>query len=213
MLLLTCLIACLATVDDPEVELVSALARRGWIDLAGELCARIEKLPGASLALAEVASARARQEPDAVRAVQELDAAIARLGGKPSLDDRGMAGALHVQKARLLNEPRAWEAVEAYYKGSIAALEKRPDAEDALLDARLELAKAVAARARTIAGDDELRKKLLTEAVRLFVDFQFDTGTRPIAFEALLEEGRARADLREFARAESCFRAVLALKS
>src|SRR5579862_1101462 len=34
--------------DHPEVDLATALARRGWVDLADELCSRLGKLPGAS---------------------------------------------------------------------------------------------------------------------------------------------------------------------
>ncbi|MBV8879422.1 MAG: hypothetical protein JO332_05645 [Planctomycetaceae bacterium] len=209
-----CLILSLAaaTGDPSELELASALARRGWIDLADELCVRIEKLPGASIVLAEVATARARQEPDPAQGAKVLDAAIARLGPTLSLEERAMAGYLRVQKARLLNEPGAWEAAEAFYRDSIGVLSAAPNAEEALLDARLEFAKAMAARARVSPGDETARKKISAEAIRLLLDFQMDTGVRPIAFEAILEEARARADLKDPAGAERCFRSVLALR-
>ena len=219
-MMLSCLLLSLAAAsnDNAEMELASALARRGWIDLADELCVRIEKMPGASIVLAEVAVARARQIPEPALAAKEIDAAVLRMGTTLTADERGMMGVLLVQKARLLGETpeaaKAWEQAEEFYPKSIAALKAMPDSpavEEALLDARLELPKTIAARARLLAGDEVLKKKLLTQAVALYLDFQFDTGTRPIAFEAILEEGRARADLKDYARAERCFRSVLAL--
>jgi tetratricopeptide (TPR) repeat protein len=209
-----------ATPDDPEVELATVLARRGWIDLAVELCVRIEKLPGAVIARAEVASARARKAPDSVSVARELDPAIAALAGLKTLDERGMAGYLRVQKAALLGDSpeavKAWQDAIAFFQGSIAALKAMPDGqavEEALLDARLELPKAMAALARLSAADPASRKQRLDEALRLFLDFQFDTGTRPIAFEAILEEGRVRSEAKDYARAERCFRSVMTLKA
>ncbi|HLY73641.1 MAG TPA: hypothetical protein VKU80_05940 [Planctomycetota bacterium] len=205
--------------DNPQVELASALARRGWVDLADELCERIGKMPGTSVVLAEVASARAGLETDAVNAVEVLDRAIARMGATLTIDERGMAGLLRVQKARLLGggpeAAKAWQVAEDFYRASIAELQNQPAApavEEALLDARLELPKAIAARAREVLGDEALKKKLLDQALSLLLDFQFDTGARPIAFEAILEEGRVREDLRDFARAERRFRSVLEVK-
>src|SRR5579862_3658851 len=193
----TCLLLCLALApgDPSEVELASALARRGWIDLADELCSRIEHLSGASVVLAEVAVARARQQPDPGVAVKVLDAAIARLGTRPTAEETTMAGFLRAEKARRLGDAqeaaKAWEEVEAFYQASIVELQKvpaGPTAEEALLDARLEMAKAMTARARLIVGNDSLRRKLLDQAIHLHLDFQLDTGTRPIAYEAILEE-------------------------
>lgn len=219
-MMLSCLLLCLAAApnDNAEIELASALARRGWVDLADELCVRIEKMPGASVVLAEVAMARARQMPEPAVAAKELEKAVARMGATLTADERGMAGVLRVQKARVLGDTadavKAWQEAEAFYRASIDALKAMPDSpavEEALLDARLELPKSIAARARLVAGDETLKKKLLDQAVALFLDFQFDTGTRPIAYEAILEEGRARADLKDYARAERCFRSVLGL--
>ncbi|MBI3856072.1 MAG: hypothetical protein HY293_10330, partial [Planctomycetes bacterium] len=52
--------------DDPGLDLASALARRGWVELAEELCDRLEKNPAAGAGLplvrAEVAIAKARVE-------------------------------------------------------------------------------------------------------------------------------------------------------
>src|SRR5437763_16477874 len=73
--------------DDHDLDLAAALARRGWVELAEELCDRIEKNPSASagaragvpLVLAEVAISRARVTTDALKAAKDLDAAVARL--------------------------------------------------------------------------------------------------------------------------------------
>jgi len=219
-MMLSCLLLCLAAApnDNADLELTSALARRGWVDLADELCVRIEKMPGASVVLAEVAMARALQMPEPAVAAKELEKAVVRMGTTLTADERGMAGVLRVQKARVLGETpdavKAWQEAIDFYTESIAALKAMPDTPavgEALLDARLELPKTISARARLVAGDEALKKKLFAQAVALFLDFQLDTGTRPITYEAILEEGRARADLKDYARAERCFRSVLAL--
>jgi len=218
MEILAGLLLALAPGDDhPEVDLASALARRGWVDLADELCSRLGKLPGASIARAEAASAHARMAPSPEAAAKEIDRGIAELGSPKTPDEWGMAGSLRVQKAKLLGEsleaPGAWRDAEAFYETSAEALKAMAggkDVEEALLDARLELPKALAAHAR-ITKDEAPRKALLGRAVYLLGEFQFDTGTQPITFEALLEEGRARVDLKDYARAERCLRSVLAL--
>lgn len=209
------LLLCLAP-ENPDMTLASELARRGWVDLATDLCARFEKQPGASVVIAEVSSARARLEPDPARAAAELDGAIARLGAAPTPDERMMAGYLRTQRARLPgDQAKAWVEAERYYRESVEVLSKQtstPAVDEALLDARLELPKTLAGRARSLAETDPARKKLLDEAAKLFVEFQFDGGSRPIVFEAILEEGRVRADLKDHVRAERCFRGVLKLK-
>jgi len=68
MLLATAILLLGMSNGDPDLELATALARRGWVELAEDLCARIEKNPAASpaaragvpMVLAEVAIARAR---------------------------------------------------------------------------------------------------------------------------------------------------------
>jgi tetratricopeptide (TPR) repeat protein len=197
--------------DPPELELASALARRGWVDLADELCSRLETLPGTPLVQAEVASARARQQSDAAAAARTLDEAIRKLGTTLSPEGLLTAGGLRVQKARLLNDPASWEEARAFYGSAVADLEKRAGAGEALLDAKLELAKTTAELARSVVGDEPRKRKRLEEAVHLLLDFQLETGTIPVAFEAVFEEGRARADLKDYARAERCFRSVLAV--
>src|SRR5436190_2368052 len=221
-----------STNGDPDLDLASALARRGWVELAEELCARIEKNPAASpsaragvpMVLAEVAVAKARVELDVLKATKELETAIERLDRPkqvPTLDERGMIGWLHVQKAKLLSAAaqddaarrpsavNAWEGAVAFYRASLAALEKMPGGravDEAILDAHLEIPKALASQARVPSIDPALRRKLLEESVQGFSDFQLSMAPAPILLEALLEEGRSRADLDDFVRAERCFR-------
>jgi tetratricopeptide (TPR) repeat protein len=218
---------------DPDLELASALARRGWVELAEELCARIEKNPAASpasraglpMVLAEVAVAKARMELDVLKATKELETAIERFNRPkqaPTLDERGMIGWLHVQRARILSAAaqddaarrpgaiNAWERTAAYYRASLAELEKMPPGqavEEAMLDAHLEIPKALGAQARVPSIEPALRGKLLEESVRLLSEFQWSM-LQPIQLEALLEEGRSRADLDDLVRAERCFREV-----
>jgi tetratricopeptide (TPR) repeat protein len=223
----------LSSNGDPDLELASALARRGWVELAEELCARIEKNPAASpaaraglpMALAEVAVAKARVELDVQKATTELETAIERFNRPsqaPTLDERGMIGWLHVQRARILSAAaqddaarrpfamNAWERTAAYYRASLAELDKMPTSravEEAMLDARLEIPKALGAQARVPSVDAALRRKLLEESVRLLSEFQLTTTSlQPVQLEALLEEGRSRADLEDLVRAERCFR-------
>src|SRR5690348_9675276 len=113
MSILFALVFAVAANDDHELDLAAALARRGWVELAEEICDRIEKSPSATaaaragvpLVLAEVAISRAKRTSDVLQAVQGLDAAVVRLRKPkrmPTLDERGMIGWLHVQKGRLL---------------------------------------------------------------------------------------------------------------
>jgi tetratricopeptide (TPR) repeat protein len=233
------LLLALTSSGDPDLELASALARRGWVELAEELCDRIEKNPAASAAaragvpmvLAEVAVARARVELDVLKANKELEVAIERFNRpnqSPTLDERGMIGWLHVQRAKILSSAAtddparrptatsAWEKTAAFYRASLAELEKMPAnraVEEAMLDARLELPKALAAQARVPGIDPALRRKLLDESVRGFSDVQFAVSLQPILLEALLEEGRSRLDLEDYPRAERCFRELLKMKA
>lgn len=215
--------------DESQLDLAGALARRGWVDLAEEMCTRIEKNPpaGLPLVLAELSAAKARRETDVTRAVAELAAGIARLRSQPSIEARGMLGWLLTQRAKLLtgaaeDDPafraealKAWEAVETSYRESLAELQKLPKSaalEEAILDARLELPKSMAAHARVAGLDEAPRKKLFDQAVALLLEFQLDMGASPIAFEAMIEEGRCRVDLGDAAKGERCFRGVLGMK-
>src|SRR6185295_3367452 len=114
MSILCALALTLAANGDHDLDLAAALARRGWVELAEDLCDRIEKNPssgaaaraGVPLVLAEVAISRARRETDVLKATKELDGAVRRLrrpGKAPTLNERGMIGWLYVQRSRLLS--------------------------------------------------------------------------------------------------------------
>jgi len=60
--------------------------------------------------------------------------------------------------------------------------------------------------------DDSSKKKLLTQANALLVDFEFDYGDRPIAFEAMPRGRQVLTELGEFKQAESKLRATFALR-
>lgn len=225
-ILMTAILA-LAGNNEHDLELASALARRGWVELAEDVCGRIDrKQAGLPLVLAEVSFAKARRMADVRMAAKELDTAVERLtraGRAPTLDERGMTGWLHVQKSKILSAAAAeeaeyraeaiksWEATEAYYRASAAEMDKMPAnraVDEALLDARLEIPKAMAAQARVPSIDESRRTKLQQEAVRLFSEFMFVLSRQPVLLEAALEEGRSRADLKDYARAERCFRSL-----
>src|SRR5262245_59246220 len=124
--------------DEYDLDLATALARRGWVELAEEVCGRVDKNhAGLPLVLAEVSFAKARREADVRRAAKELDVAVERLtraGRAPTLDERGMTGWLHIQKAKILTQAseddaalrpevtKTWEATEAYYRSYVTAL-------------------------------------------------------------------------------------------
>jgi hypothetical protein len=214
------LLAVAASTQDQD--LASELVERGWIDLAEDLCGKAGSPLGADPYMQGlIASAKAREEVRVERAVLDLNVAIERfgkVGRELSSRERSLLGSLRVQKARLLSEspegPQAWQEAEAYYRAGIAAFAKRapsPDGDELLLEFRLELPRVLIARAESISAESP-RKALLEEAVRLLQDFQLDTGAMPVAFEALLEEGRARVEMKDDAKAERCFRAVLNLK-
>lgn len=224
--------------DDPDLDLAAALARRGWIELAEELCDRAQRNPSADaraqgslpLVQAEVAAAKARLTADVRQAARDLDRALARLshpGRVPTLDERGMAGWLHVQKAGLISAAartdatllseagEGWKAASDYYRAWLAELENLPPSrpvDEAVLEARLEIPKALSALARVLPADPDRRKRLLDESIRLLSDFQFSVGLCPVLLEAQFEEGRCRADLADFPRAERCFRSLPGMK-
>src|SRR5262245_50372746 len=116
-----------ATPGDDELDLAAALARRGWVDLAEELCGRAERNPaakaGVPLVMAEVALAKARKENDVLKAAREIDQGVERLtrGGRAlSIDERSMTGWLLTRKASILGKDaaalKAWEDAEAFFR-------------------------------------------------------------------------------------------------
>jgi len=219
---IACLVLSVAAAQTQDQDLASTLVDRGWVDLAEDLVARHPTTLGKDpYTLARIASAKARQERSVEAAVQGLDVAISGLrnvGRARSGRETALLGTLLVQKASLLSEtangPGAWQAAESHYRDTIAALSRTastPDLENLLLDLRLELPRVLTARSKLSTLGDAPRKALREEAVRLLQDFQLDTGNRPIAFEAILEEGRVRMELKNYPQAERCFRAVLNL--
>src|SRR5688572_22599406 len=85
-------------------------------------------------------------------------------------------------------------------------------AQDALMDARLELPRVLMDHAKVPRLDPAMRKNMLTEARALLLDFEFDFGDRPIAFEAMLEGGKCLTELGEYKQAESKLRGTFALR-
>src|SRR6187549_1637890 len=140
MSILIAAVLALGANDEYDLDLATALARRGWVELAEQVCGRIDpKQSGLPLALAEVSFAKARREADVRRAAKELDLAVERLtraGRAPTIEERGMTGWLHVQKSKILTQAaeedaalrpeaaKSWEATEAYYRASLAELER-----------------------------------------------------------------------------------------
>lgn len=221
-------IACLlvsvvcAAAQGQDRDLAAELVERGWVDLAEDLCRK----PGSTIAadpytLALIAAARAREESSVDRAALELDRAIERFGkADRSLFnlERVLLGRLHVQKATLLSKTaegaQAWQEAESFYRAAIAMTAQRPNAPDVdelLLDLRLELPRVLAARAKATVAE-AARKALLDEAAMLLLEYQLDTGNLPVYYEALLEEGRVRVEMKDYAKGLRCFRGVLDLK-
>jgi len=109
---------------------------------------------------------------------------------------------------------QAYSDAEKYYGDTIEKLkkEKSDRAQDALMDARLEMPRILIDHAKLSGVDDASKKKMLTQAKTLLVDFEFDYGDRPIAFEAMLEGGKCLTELGEYKQAESKLRATFALR-
>ena len=66
------------------------------------------------------------------------------------------------------------------------------------MDARLELPRVMIDHAKVPAWTTLAKKRLLTQANALLVDFEFDYGDRPIAFEAMLEGGKCLTELGDY---------------
>jgi tetratricopeptide (TPR) repeat protein len=109
---------------------------------------------------------------------------------------------------------QAYSDAEKYYGETIEKLkkEKSDRAQDALMDARLEMPRILIDHAKLSGVDDASKKRMLTQAKTLLVDFEFDYGDRPIAFEAMLEGGKCLTELGEYKQAESKLRATFALR-
>jgi hypothetical protein len=110
---------------------------------------------------------------------------------------------------------QAYSDAGKYYMDTIDKLKKEKQSDrvlDALMDARLELPRVLIDHAKVSGMDEVSKKKLLTQANTLLIDFEFDYGDRPIAFEAMLEGGKCLTELGEFKQAESKLRATFALR-
>jgi tetratricopeptide (TPR) repeat protein len=110
---------------------------------------------------------------------------------------------------------QAYADAGKYYEDTIAKLRKEKQTDrvlDALMDARLELPRVMIDHAKVTGVDDVAKKRLLSSANALLVDFEFDYGDRPIAFEAMLEGGKCLTEMGEFKQAESKLRATFALR-
>lgn len=109
----------------------------------------------------------------------------------------------------------AYSDAEKYYQDTIERLKKEKQTDrvlDAQMDGRLELPRVLIEHAKISGVDEGTRKRLLTQANALLVDFEFDYGDRPIAFEAMLEGGKCLTELGEYKQAESKLRATFALR-
>jgi tetratricopeptide (TPR) repeat protein len=110
---------------------------------------------------------------------------------------------------------QAYADAGKYYSDTIEKLKKEKQTDrvlDALMDARLELPRVLIDHAKVTGMDDVAKKKLLQQANTLLVDFEFDYGDRPIAFEAMLEGGKCLTELGDYKQAESKLRATFALR-
>jgi hypothetical protein len=109
---------------------------------------------------------------------------------------------------------QAYSDAATFYQDTIEKLKKdRSDrAQDSLMDARLELPRVMIDHARIASVDGATRKKLLNQAKALLIDFEFDYGDRPIAFEAMLEGGKCLTELGDYKQAESKLRSTFALR-
>jgi tetratricopeptide (TPR) repeat protein len=110
---------------------------------------------------------------------------------------------------------QAYSDAGKYYMDTIEKLKKEKQTDrvlDALMDARLELPRVLIDHAKISGVDDATKKRLLTQANAFLIDFEFDYGDRPIAFEAMLEGGKCLTELGEYKQAESKLRATFALR-
>jgi tetratricopeptide (TPR) repeat protein len=109
---------------------------------------------------------------------------------------------------------QAYSDAAKFYQDTIEKLKKDKSdrAQDSLMDCRLALPRIMIDHARISSVDDLSKKKLLTAANALLIDFEFDYGDRPIAFEAMLEGGKCLTELGDYKQAESKLRATFALR-
>jgi tetratricopeptide (TPR) repeat protein len=235
------LLAVCAPDPNDDLVLAAALAQRGWIEIAEELCEKVRKDPAAGakarsnlpLVMAEVSVEKARRESRADEIARFLDGSIQTLKAEanPGLELRTTLGWVLSEKGRLLavraemeegpdraavagSAAQALVATEEFERALIVDLEKMPpspEVEGALLQARFELPRALLTRARLAGPADSMRQALLTQALEGFIDIQYRAG-HPVDWEAQLEEGRCLLELAQFAKAESKFQGLVDLQ-
>jgi len=191
--------------------------------------------------LAEIQLNKADREEDFTKADAGLSEAVGNfkkfLEANPqhplALEARVSVGWVAARKGRLLVDQLGKESVpekhaelvkkagtayadaEGFYNQTITELKaakQTPQVLDSLMDARLELPRVMVEHAKVPGVDEGQRKRLLQGALALFVDFEFDYGDRPIAFEAMLEEGKCLTELADFKQAESRLKATSSLR-
>jgi hypothetical protein len=199
MSMLMAAVLALGANDEYDLDLATALARRGWVELAEQVCGRIDpKQSGLPLVLAEVSFAKARREADVRRAAKELDVAMERLtraGPRPDArraGDDGLAPRPEVEDPHpggggRCGAPAGGDEVVGGHGGLLPRLAggareqtSSRAVDEALLDAKLEIPKALASQARVPAIDEARRTKLLLEAIGLFSDFMFGISNQPV---------------------------------
>jgi hypothetical protein len=195
-----------------------------------------------SLVKAEILVDKVDRESDVEKSKQYVTEAVGLLkdfiaknpAHASALEARINIGWLSTRKARILTDAieieqsperhaemrreaaAIYAEAEKYYQEFIAELEKAKSndeaAQNARMDARLELCRAMYEHSKISGVDEQTKKKLLGQAIRYLVDFEFDYGDRPIAFEAMLEEGRCMLELGDYKQAEMKLRSTFALK-
>jgi tetratricopeptide (TPR) repeat protein len=239
------LLALLAvTTPDAEDDLVlaAALARRGWIELAEELCEKVRKDPRAGakarsnvpLVMAEVAVEKARRESRGAEVARILDASLAtlRVEPRPALEVRTTIGWVLGEKARLLatvaeleedRESRGTAAAEAARaSGEFEAFER------AMIDDLRKMPSTPEVESALLEARFELPRAILSRArlpggeegprralLKQALDGFVDVEfdtLPPASWEAQIEEGRCHTELGDFPRAEAKLQEILDLR-
>ncbi len=160
-------------------------------------------------------------------AVSELEAWLKVNGGhKLANDARVTMGAIKIRLAQILNAALQTEQspekkaalqaeigklygdVENAYRMRIRELQSKiegdatEDDQNAYMDSRLELPRTLLDHARYGGVEDEAKKKLLTEAIGMLDEFNFDYGDRPMAYEGYRIQGECNFELGNNEKAE-----------
>ena len=191
---------------------------------------------------AEIELAKADREADPDKALKYISESIARLQSFIAeetnhpriLEAHINIGFLKMRKAKALVDQMGGaraaadhdrlkrEAIGLYQEVTnefdelIARWKRLPASEEvsgAIMDARLEADRARYEHAKIPGLGEEERKKLLNDAVKNLVDFEFDYGNTAKGFEGMLLEGRCLFELGEYAQAETKLKNTLAIIS